>query len=244
MAYAGGQGGGYGYGRGNGYGMRGGYAGGRWNPIPNFVPGAMQPGLPRPNNPFAQQRGGEPAFQPGQPAMPAGNPVYAPFPHARVVGGDQSFLNHPGFAAAAAQPPLFDLEDEYASQAAAQDMTHSDTVRRHAENDRQRLLALPQRPGDVDMQGSKGKILAGKSVYVIAKIIVPGGDKRRMSDGIFLVKHPSGDFRVAKALKVQSPAQIERVRVERAILKKLSKENSAHINYMYDVSISPATILS
>ena len=99
-------------------------------------------------------------------------------------------------------------------------------------------LSGPRIKVPIDIQQSKGRFYAGSALYVIEREIQPGGDPRRMSDGVYLLKHPSGGLRVAKFLKVIDPDDMDRIKAEKEILERLAEMNSPHINYLHEVSVS------
>jgi hypothetical protein len=112
-----------------------------------------------------------------------------------------------------------------------QDQINQQKAQQQAPRPMQTPIAVP-----IDLQNGVGKVRTGKAVYVIVGIIQDRGDQMRMSNGIFLVQHPNTSLRVAKFVKVETNAQMERARAERDILMRLKDTYSPHINFMYEVS--------
>lgn len=172
-------------------------------------------------------------------------------PRTQVYYGNPNIVNDPGFAAAAAGPPSYDVhEDEddeqarYAAYEEAQAMTSQSMRRVDAQLLKQKMVQAQCQPQMtqqydqllLDLQDAGKKIITGKSEYILCGIIEHGGDQLRMSNGIYLCKHPQGEDRVAKFLRVNDPQRQERARAERNILETLSEAYSNHVNFLYDVS--------
>ena len=118
-------------------------------------------------------------------------------------------------------------------QTASQHVAQQHPAHQQAPHPSQQPFEVP-----LELQKAVGKVRTGKSVYSIKAVIEHGGDFMRMSNGIYVVEHPSHDLRVAKFLRPMSDAQFERARAERNVLLKLKELSSPHINFLYEVRSS------